>query len=171
MSSFCTSIYLGVKTDQYRASGKTSFYRRHFSPRYEHINQDLLKSRDKCLRVAEETLLLGKAIVIDNTNRNRSTRALWVALASKLDVPIRVFHFNTPIELAKHNNVYRALFPPPDEPERTLLPVSAFGMFSSAFERPEMDEGFDELRTVNFVWEGTEEQREIWNRYMLEPKR
>lgn len=153
------------------ASGKTSFYRRYFSPRYEHINQDLLKSREKCLRVAEDFLSKGKPVVIDNTNRNRATRSLWVALANKLDVSIRVFWFNTPLDLARHNNVYRACFAPPDEPERGMLPLSAFATYGSAFERPEMDEGFEELRTVNFVWEGTEEQRAIWNRYMLELKR
>lgn len=109
--------------------------------------------------------------MVDNTNRNRATRAIWVALASKLNIPIRVFHFNTPIELAKHNNVYRACFAPESEPERTLLPLSAFGTYVSAFERPEEDEGFDELRTVNFVWEGSEEQKSLWNRYMLEVKR
>ena len=162
---------MSERADLGRASGKTSFYRRHFSPRYEHINQDLLKSRDKCLRVAEDTLGKGKSVVIDNTNRNRATRSLWVALANKSNVPIRVFHFNTPLELAKHNNVYRACFTPPDEEVRGMLPLSAFYTFGSAFERPEMDEGFDELRTVNFVWEGTEEQRGIWNRYMLELKR
>lgn len=108
---------------------------------------------------------------MDNTNRNRTTRALWLALASQLNVPCRVFHFNTPIELAKHNNVYRACYAPLDEPERTLLPLSAFSTFVGAYERPEMDEGVDELRTVNFVWEGSEEQRQLWNRYMLEVKR
>ena len=76
-----------------------------------------------------------------------------------------------PIDLAKHNNMYRACYAPPEEPERTLLPLTAFGTFVTALEKPEMDEGFDEIRVVNFVWEGTEEQRRLWNRYMLEVKR
>jgi bifunctional polynucleotide phosphatase/kinase len=46
----------------------------------------------------------------------------------------------------------------------------AFSGFASSFERPEMGEGFDELRTVNFVWEGTEEEKKLWERYMLETK-
>lgn len=52
-----------------------------------------------------------------------------------------------------------------------MLPLSAFGSYASAYERPEEDEGFEELRTVNFVWEGSEEQRRLWERYMLEVKR
>ena len=132
------------------------------------MNQDTLKSRDKCLRVAEESLSSPKpqSVVIDNTNRNRATRALYVALANKLNVPIRCFHFNTPIELARHNNVYRAFHCPGEG--RTLLPGTAFGGFMSAFERPQEDEGFDELRSVNFVWEGDEDQKRLWERYMLE---
>lgn len=154
-----------------RASGKTSFYRRYFAPRYEHVNQDLLKSRDKCLSVAEKCLSTGQSVVVDNTNRNRATRSLYVALASKLDVPIRAFYFNVSVDLAKHNNMYRACYGPADEPERTLLPLTAFGTFATALEKPEKDEGFDEIRVVNFVWEGTEEQKKLWNRYMLEVKR
>jgi len=152
------------------ASGKTTFYKTHFYPRYQHINQDILKSRDRCLRVAQDALSspTPQSVVIDNTNRNRATRALYVALANQLNVPIRVFWFNTPIELARHNNVYRAFYKPNEE--RTLLPGMAFSGFASAFERPEAVEGFDELRIVNFVWEGTEEDKRLWNRYMLETK-
>ncbi|WVQ85805.1 polynucleotide kinase 3'-phosphatase [Cryptococcus sp. DSM 104549] len=154
------------------ASGKSSFYRKHFAPKkYEHVNQDTLGTRDKCLRVAEGLVKGGKSIVVDNTNRNRDTRAYWVSLASKLDVPIRVFHFLCPIELAKHNNMYRAYYPTPGEPPRTLLPGIAFGTFASAFEKPTVDEGFDEVRGVNFHFEGEEAQRRKWDMFMLEPKR
>jgi bifunctional polynucleotide phosphatase/kinase len=104
--------------------------------------------------------------VIDNTNRNRATRALYVALANQLNVPIRCFYFKTPIELARHNNVYRAFHCPGEG--RTLLPGTAFTTYTSAFEPPTEDEGFDELRIVNFVWEGDEVQKNLWMRYMLE---
>ncbi|WVW80807.1 polynucleotide kinase 3'-phosphatase [Kwoniella bestiolae CBS 10118] len=154
------------------ASGKSSFFRKHFaSEGYEHINQDLLGSRDKCLRVAEQFLAGGTKVVVDNTNRNRETRAHWVRLAGKLNVPIRLFHFLCPLELAKHNNVYRACYGPADEPTRTLLPALAFNSYASAFEKPSIDEGFDEVRGVNFHFEGSEEQRRKWDMYMLELKR
>ena len=170
----------------YSASGKTSFFRRYFQAKYEHVNQDLLGTRDKCLRVAEGLLKSGKSVVVgecyatsisrpflmlDNTNRNKSTRAYWVALANQLDVPVRLFHFACPIELAIHNNMYRACYAPPDEPARTLLPMSAFYTYHGAFEKPGKDEGFEEVRTVNFTWDGTEEQKQLWDRYMLEVKR
>ncbi|WWC72602.1 polynucleotide kinase 3'-phosphatase [Kwoniella pini CBS 10737] len=154
------------------ASGKSSFFRKHFAPEgYEHINQDLLGTRDRCLRVAEGFLTEGKKVVIDNTNRNKETRAHWIRLSTKLKIPIRLFHFLCPIELAKHNNIYRACYGPANEPPRTLLPMSAFGSYVVAFEKPSIDEGFDEIRGVNFHFEGSEEQRKKWDMYMLEPKR
>ncbi|WWC65205.1 polynucleotide kinase 3'-phosphatase [Kwoniella dejecticola CBS 10117] len=154
------------------ASGKSSFFRKHFAPAgYEHINQDLLGTRDRCLRVAEGFLAEGKKVVIDNTNRNKETRAHWIRLAMRLKVPIRLFHFLCPIELAKHNNVYRACYGPSDEPVRTLLPMLAFNSYAGAFEKPSIDEGFDEIRGVNFHFEGSDEQRKKWDTYMLEPKR
>ncbi|OCF78678.1 DNA 3'-phosphatase [Kwoniella mangroviensis CBS 8886] len=154
------------------ASGKSSFFRKHFAPEgYEHINQDLLGTRDRCLRIAEHFLTAGKKVVVDNTNRNRETRAHWIRLAMKLKIPIRLFHFLCPLELAKHNNVYRACYGPPDEPTRTLLPTLAFNSYAGAFEKPSIDEGFDEIRGVNFHFEGSEEQRRKWDMYMLEPKR
>lgn len=45
--------------------GKSSFYRKHFGPAgYIHINQDTLKSRDKCIKAAEEASKSGKSCVI-----------------------------------------------------------------------------------------------------------
>lgn len=95
---------------------------------------------------------------------------MWVDLAEKLGVPIRLFHFLCPIELAKHNNMYRAVYAPKEEPARTLLPASAFWGYKNDFQAPDVDEGFDEVRGVNFVWEGTDEQRRMWDMYMLETR-
>jgi bifunctional polynucleotide phosphatase/kinase len=49
--------------------------------------------------------------------------------------------------------------------------MMAFASFAADFEQPTLDEGFDELRSVNFRWEGDEQQRKKWDMYMLEPKR
>ena len=107
---------------------------------------------------------------MDNTNRNRETRRYWIDLAEKMGVPIRVFHFLCPVVLARHNNMYRAVYNPKGEQARELLPQSAFWSYTSAFEQPDVKEGFDELRSVNFVWEGTEQERRFWDMYMLETK-
>jgi bifunctional polynucleotide phosphatase/kinase len=137
---------------------------------YTHINQDTLKTRNNCLAAAERAVMKGQKIVVDNTNRNRETRRYWIDLAERLQVPIRVFHFLCPVELAKHNNMYRAVYAPSGEAARELLPQVAFTSYAAAFERPDIKEGFDELRLVNFVWEGTDAQRRLWDMYMLETR-
>lgn len=87
-------------------------------------------------------------------------------LANRLQLSIRVFHFLCPVDLARHNNVYRAIYGPKDEQRRELLPFTAFSGYVGQFEQPELGEGFDEIKMVNFVWEGTDEQRKLWDLYM-----
>jgi len=160
----------GLAHTRNRASGKTTFFRHHFSSLYDHINQDTLRTRDRCLTAAASSLRHHKSVVIDATNRNRETRSHWVSLAAQLKVPIRAFHFLCPVALAQHNNIYRACYAPPDEEVRTVLPGSAFATYEAIFEPPLKSEGFDEVKGVNFVFEGSREQREKWEMYMLEVK-
>lgn len=81
-----------------------------------------------------------------------------------------LFHFLCPIALAKHNSVYRAIYAPKTNPPRELLPGSAFSGYVAQFQEPSLDEGFDELRGVNFVFEGSEDERKKWDMWMLEVK-
>jgi len=91
----------------YPCLGKSTFFRQHFQPEgYIHINQDTLKTREKCIRALEETLKAGKSCVVgqslpllnestltkqhlDNTNRNVTTRKHYIDLCGTLKVPIR----------------------------------------------------------------------------------
>jgi len=63
-----------------------------------------------------------------------------------------------------HNNIYRAFLAAPREGEarRTLLPVLAFNSFAKNLENPEVSEGFLEVKTVNWVFRGTDEDRLRW---------
>ncbi|KLT44378.1 hypothetical protein CC85DRAFT_242532, partial [Cutaneotrichosporon oleaginosum] len=130
------------------------------------VNQDTLKSKDKCIRVAREHLLANRPVVVDNTNRDAATRKLYIDLAREVNAPIRVFHFACSLDLARHNNRYRAFYAPRNEPKREILPESAFASYKSAFEIPAPKEGFDEMRTVNFIWDGTDNQRTLWDQYL-----
>lgn len=110
----------------YPSLGKSSFYKKHFQPAgYVHVNQDTLGTRQKCIKAVEETLQAGDSCVVgtfrcfavgqylltvllDNTNRDKQTRAYYIDLAQRLKVPIRCIHFQGSFELAWHNNLYRA---------------------------------------------------------------
>ena len=91
-------------------AGKSTFYWQHMQPLgYERVNQDILKSRDKCMKVATQLIEDKTSVVVDNTNADIETRAAWIALARKLKVPVRLVHFTASAKLCEHNDTVRAL--------------------------------------------------------------
>ncbi|MCJ1258884.1 hypothetical protein MMC24_006718 [Lignoscripta atroalba] len=151
------------------AAGKSSFYWRNLKPLgYERINQDTLKTRDRCLKIASEYLSSNKAVVIDNTNADPETRLVWIQLAQKFGIPIRCIYFMAPLKLCEHNDTIRALNLDAFNPEkRTILPHSAFSAFTSRFREPQLKEGFQDIIRIQFEFEGDEEQRKVWSRYWI----
>ncbi|KAI0928143.1 hypothetical protein AcV5_005807 [Taiwanofungus camphoratus] len=155
----------------YPSLGKSSFYRKRFqSEGYVHVNQDTLRTREKCIKATREAIEEGNSCVVDNTNRNAETRKYYVDLAKKLDAPIRCVVFNGSLELAWHNNLYRAFNLPPSlaakESKRGLLPYSAFTSFRAQYEEPQLTEGFTEIKKVNWIFEGNEEERWRWSMWL-----
>ncbi|BFZ61789.1 DNA kinase/phosphatase Pnk1 [Saitoella coloradoensis] len=67
------------------ASGKSTYTELFLEPLgYVRVNQDTLKTREKCVKVAEAALLEGQDVVVDNTNADAGTRKVWIELASRL---------------------------------------------------------------------------------------
>ncbi|MCJ1344237.1 hypothetical protein MMC31_002440 [Peltigera leucophlebia] len=151
------------------ASGKTTFYWKSLKPLgYEHINQDTLKTRAKCVKVASDFLAQGMAVAIDNTNGDLETRAVWIRLSESFGLPIRCVFFSTPPKLCEHNNIVRALAGDAFNPEnRSILPHLAFSSFASRFIKPSTAEGFKDVITLEFKFEGEEQQRQIWSKYWV----
>ncbi|KAL2430562.1 Bifunctional polynucleotide phosphatase/kinase [Exophiala dermatitidis] len=133
-------------------AGKSTFYWDVLQPLgYERVNQDILKTRDKCIKKARELLSAGYSVAIDNTNADTETRSYWVKLARDFNVPIRCVHFTAPTRLAEHNDAVRALNPNTMNPEkRTQLPGIAFASFIKRFQEPSLDEGFQDIYKVDF---------------------
>lgn len=148
-------------------AGKSTFYWRHLEPLgYERINQDILKTKPKCFATARELLSAGKSVAIDNTNADCATRAAWIALAKEHKAPIRCLYFTSPEELCMHNAAVRAFGGDiVNREKRGMLPGIAFKGFKGRFEEPVEGEGFLELIKVEFVWDGEEEERKIWERF------
>lgn len=92
------------------ASGKSSFAQKHIlsTGQYDYVNQDTLKSKERCVKASEDSLRNKRAVVVDNTNPDVATRALYIALARKYGVPVRCFLFTADRDLAMHNNYFRA---------------------------------------------------------------
>ncbi|KAG2020586.1 polynucleotide kinase 3'-phosphatase [Coprinopsis cinerea AmutBmut pab1-1] len=148
--------------------GKSTFYKKHFKAAgYTHINQDTLKTRAKCVAAVLDAISRKESCVIDNTNRDVATRKHYIDVAKKHKIPIRCFHFTAPVELAWHNNLYRAFIEKAEEePRRSLVPYTAVIGFKNAFEEPTLEEGFSEIRRVNWNFEGTEEERKRWSMWL-----
>jgi len=67
------------------ASGKSTFWKTYL-PTYVRVNRDTLKTREKCLKVAEESLEKGENLVIDNTNPVKQDRKAYIDLAKKYGI-------------------------------------------------------------------------------------
>ncbi|USW58317.1 Putative HAD-superfamily hydrolase,subfamily IIIA, polynucleotide kinase 3 phosphatase [Septoria linicola] len=151
-------------------AGKSTFYWQHMEPLgFGRVNQDILKTRDKCMKIATQLLEEdGKSVVVDNTNADIETRAAWVQLAKRLKVPIRLVHFTAPAKLCEHNDTVRALSSGLMNPEkRTMLPAMAFTGYTSRYRQPKSDEGFDDITQVDFAFRGNEQQKAFWRKYWI----
>ena len=87
-------------------STKSSFCKKYFEL-YKIINQDILKTKNKCLKETEIFLKDKYSVIIDNTNLNEESRKSYIKLGKKYNLPIKVIWINIPIELSKHLNNYR----------------------------------------------------------------
>ncbi|KAK2749643.1 hypothetical protein FQN57_005865 [Myotisia sp. PD_48] len=152
-------------------SGKSTFYWKYLEPlNYERVNQDILKSRPKCLKVAKGYLQSGQSVAVDNTNADVATRGDWISLAKELNVPIRCIHLVVPMEICKHNNAVRAANPKHvslNPESRSTLPPVAFGDFQRRYEEPSVDEGFQEILKLKFQFDGDGVTREIWEQHWM----
>ncbi|KAJ5973898.1 hypothetical protein N7481_011108 [Penicillium waksmanii] len=149
-------------------SGKSTYHWNNLEPLgYERVNQDILKTRQKCLKVAREFLEAKKSVVVDNTNANQETREHWTTLAKELSVPVRVIHFLAPPELCKHNATVRAANKILNPESRASLPGIAFADYKRRYQEPTLDEGFEDIHPVPFRFVGDEEAKRIWGQYWV----
>ncbi|KKY29994.1 putative bifunctional polynucleotide phosphatase kinase [Diaporthe ampelina] len=149
-------------------AGKSTFYWRYLKPLgYERVNQDILKSKDKCFRAAKGHLEDGEPVAVDNTNPDPEVRGQWIDLARTAGVPIRCVWFKTPVSIAEHNDVVRALNRDMNPEARAALPKLAFNGFASRFRQPKTNEGFQDVVEVDFQFRGTKEEFAIWGKYWL----
>lgn len=150
------------------AAGKSTYFHTFMaSLGYMRINQDTLKTREKCLVEAKKLLLEGRSVCVDNTNASIETRAVWLNLARDHKLPVRVVHFTADAQLCAHNNLVRAFCPRHGEEERKLLSAIAFTSFTARYQPPRLDEGFTHLDTVDFLFTGNDEELRNWRLFWL----
>jgi len=143
------------------AAGKSTFTRKHLVPHgYVHVNQDTLKTKEKCFKLCRESVQAGKSVVIDNTNGDASVRAEYIQIAKDKGIPCRCFHIQTPEEVTNHLNYFRERY---SKGEAAHVPRIGYAVFKKKFTPPTVAEGFSEVKRINFVVEfDNDEHKELF---------
>lgn len=130
-------------------SGKTTFFNNNLQ-NYEHINQDVLKSNIKCLKLAREALKEGKSIVVDRTHRDKESRKEYINLAKEFKIDIRCIYFAFPKDLCFHLNNLRDINKSRKIYSKSVSDVTIHTWFKY-HEEPTIKEGFKEVVKLNFI--------------------
>ena len=71
------------------ACGKSTLAQKFVANGYVRINQDTLKTIDKCIAAGRKSLQQGSSLCVDNTNMDPKARARWIDLAKEFSVNVR----------------------------------------------------------------------------------
>eukprot|EP00474_Spongospora_subterranea_P009677 CRZ10135.1 hypothetical protein [Spongospora subterranea] len=114
--------------------------------RFVSINQDVLRSREQCLRVARAALTSGMSTIVDRTNMTRDHRSYFLKLAAELGVGLVIcIVFDVPPEICGQRIMERI-----DHPTLPAVPesIAILHRFVKEFERPALEEGFNQILVI-----------------------
>jgi bifunctional polynucleotide phosphatase/kinase len=52
------------------------------------------------------------------------------------------------------------------QPKRTIVPYLGFSGFRDNYEEPQLSEGFVEIKNVNWVFQGTDDEKRHWSMWL-----
>ncbi len=123
-------LFMGIP-----ASGKTTFYVRHYLMSHIHISLDVVRSRHREWRLVRTCLDIGQAFVVDNTNPARGDRERYIPAARHAGFRVVGLYFRSRVAECAERNRERP----------TAVPDAAVRDARRRLERPARDEGFDTL--------------------------
>lgn len=131
------------------ASGKSTLKECYFTPHnYVAVNRDTLGTQQKCLTAAKAALKAGNSVLVDNTNPSKASRMVYISLAKQFKVPVRCIHLNIPLTLSHHLNMYRQTR---SKGKQRRVPEVGYRVYDKNFEKPEVAEGFTEVKELPFL--------------------
>lgn len=132
-------IFVGLQ-----ASGKSTFYRTHFSATHAYISKDLLRNNKRPARrqqqLIEDALQSGRSIVVDNTNPTREDRAPLIVLGHQYAAQVIGYYFEVQLKRSIERNNLRT-------GKERVPPVAIFTTLKK-LTLPMLEEGFDQLYCV-----------------------
>jgi predicted kinase len=131
-------IFVGVQ-----GSGKSTFYRQRFFETHLRINLDMLKTRHRERLILDACIAARQPFVVDNTNPKPADRARYVVPARAAGFRLIACYFTTPLREAMRRNNLRL-------GKQKVPAVAVAGTFKKV-ERPTLEEGFDEIHTVELT--------------------
>ncbi|CAI4227121.1 unnamed protein product [Auanema sp. JU1783] len=147
-------------------SGKSTFARNIAAEHnYAIVSRDILGTWQKCVAQAKKELEDGRSVIIDNTNPDVESRARYVSLAKTMSVSVRCFVMNCTMDHALHNIRFRTL----TNSSVPIVSSMVLRMHNSKYKKPELSEGFDEIVSVNFVADFSNDEHErLYSMHLIE---
>ncbi|MGE5487863.1 MAG: AAA family ATPase [bacterium] len=128
-------ILIGIQ-----GSGKTTFYLQRFFDTHIRISLDMLRTRHRERVLLAACIAARQPFVIDNTNVLASERAVYISAARDAGFRVAGYYFPTPLRIAIARNAKRT--------DKKAIPVAGVASKYKRLQPPTLDEGFDELHTV-----------------------
>ena len=104
---------------------------------YSILHGDELKTETKIIKMLTKELENNKSVIIDATNPSIKKRSIFINIAKKYNIYIRIITMSTSMEESMNRNSLR------DKP----IPKIAFYMFRKNYEEPTLNECVDEVIT------------------------
>ena len=129
---------------------------------YTRINQDKLKTKQKCIKKCKIALSNNESIVIDNTNPTIEIRKEFINLAKEFGYTITCYVMNVNKELAKHLNHFRHK---KSNGKKKLVPEIAYNVYFKKYDTPNINEGIDNIINVSNHLDFSESDKKIFFEY------
>jgi predicted kinase len=121
-------------------AGKSTFYHQRFFDTHVRISLDVLRTRPRERAFVETCLRTGQRFVVDNTNVRTAERAIFIEAAKRAGFRVIGYFLETTLGDALRRNAQRT--------GKAKIPPAGVGAALKRLERPNFEEGFDELYLV-----------------------
>ena len=128
-------IFIGLQ-----GSGKTTYFTEYFAATHTHVSRDIQETAERERALIRECFRSGRSFVVDNTNATRTARAPYIQEAKAAGFNVLCYFFDTPVRTAIGRNNYRK--------DKKPIPIPAMLRTAKRLERPSLEEGIDEIRTI-----------------------
>jgi predicted kinase len=135
-------LFIGLQ-----ASGKSTFFHKHFAATHELVSKDLMRNNKNRARrqahLVEAALQAGHSVVVDNTNATLEDRASLIGLGKLYNAQILGYYFESKVSDCLERNQQRS--------GKARVPDVAMYVTIKKLVRPSYAEGFHQLFYVRIA--------------------